>query len=51
MVSLVCKKTIYPKQFQLLNVFLFSFNGDKIYTFRGERTEDDILAFVNKAKG
>lgn len=26
-------------------------DGEKVYTFHGERTEEDILAFVNKAKG
>ncbi|XP_045192174.2 protein disulfide-isomerase TMX3-like [Mercenaria mercenaria] len=27
------------------------FDGDKIHNFRGERTANDILEFVNKAKG
>lgn len=32
-------------------VFVLSINGDKVYTHRGERSEEDIVEFVKKASG
>ena len=38
---------------QILDMIILfcSFNGEKVYNFRGDRTLEDILEFVNKAKG
>jgi len=31
--------------------YIFSVEGEKMHTFKGERSKEDILEFVNKAQG